>query len=284
VGDNRVIVPKARDRLIAFGDEVLPRIDEKFDDTYALSLRAYQDILKGLLEEYQEEVITMLRKNLESDDEGRNRNALYLTGHLKLKELDENVTLFLDHDKLRGSAISTIGSIGSSIANDELRTFLNPDQEERTILRSASALLKLEVYDIYPRLRILLDHEFFTVREGIIAMIAKHYDAFHEDVFQDLKTIEDNQRLKVSLLKIVAAFPEFPPSMNNYRIVSRNLKSENPVVCAFTVKTLQHWLTFQDEDWQLLQKKILHALDKMKKSETDTHVKFLLEQKNYFKE
>jgi hypothetical protein len=278
VGDNRWIVPKARERLIAFGIQVLPKIDEVFNDTTSgLATRAYEVIIPELYKTNPEEVRAMLVKNLASSEDGRPRNALSLVGTLKITELGDQLVPLLEDEKLRGTAIMTLGSIDSKAGDERLKQFLAPDQGERLILIAAANLLKLGEYDIYPQLRILLDHEFFTVREGIATMISQNYDKFHTYVYDDLNGNSINTRTRISLLRVVQQFPEFFPSVSMYAAVSRSLDSEDWVLRSHTVLALKHWQTYKGEEWNRLKETINERLNEMKKTETDFHVLYLID-------
>ena len=65
VGDNRFIVPHARDRLIAFGPEMLPYLSQVFDNMNSgLAIRAFDVILGAFMETDRDGVIRVLIENL----------------------------------------------------------------------------------------------------------------------------------------------------------------------------------------------------------------------------
>ena len=96
VGDNRTIVPKARERLIAFGPAVLPMMDAKVEESASgLELRAYVDILKALGEQDAAAVAGFLGTNLASDVPRRKKIGLHLVGELKATGLEAGVVAIL---------------------------------------------------------------------------------------------------------------------------------------------------------------------------------------------
>jgi len=99
VGNNRFIVPHARDRLIAFGPDVLPYISREMDNMYSgLAIRAFDYILTALKETDPEGVANVLRENLSSDEEMRVRIALAVTNDIKANEVEDIVAGILDED------------------------------------------------------------------------------------------------------------------------------------------------------------------------------------------
>ncbi len=277
VGDNSVIVPVARERLIAFGKDVIPRIDEKFDDNYGLAARAYDVILPNLNEDYPDEIRAMLEKNLDDENDARKRNALSQIAKVKLTELDEKIVLLLEDDVLRGSAMNTLSALDSKAGIPKIRTFLSHEIPERIILAAANTLLKLDADDLYPEFVSLLDHEYFTVREGIISIIAKNSDRFRTKIYRDLKRDSINRRTRLSLLRALAKFPEFFPSKVLFNEVEIGLESDDWAMRAHTVNTLKHWLSYDSEQWLNLQDDIKNRLDEHMEVEDDFHVLFLLE-------
>jgi hypothetical protein len=276
VGDNRIYTPKARERLIAFGKVIIPKIDENFDDTLGLAARAYEVILPALHKDYPEEVEQMLLKNLEIKDEARQRNALSLIGTLKLEKFGDKLVPLLDDEILRGSAITTLGAIGSKAGNERIRKFLAPDQPERMILMAVITLIKLDDHDLYNEMRVLLDHEYFTVREGIITIIAQHPDWYLSDVTRDLKRSDLNHRTRLSLLRIASQFAEFFPSRPLYDEVVKASQDSDWVTRAHAVEVFRFWMIYKGEEWNSMKEEIKTKMDEMKKTETDFHVLFVL--------
>ena len=277
VGDNGVIVPVARERLIAFGKDIIPKIDEKFDDDYGLAARAYDVILTKLYEDYPDEIRAMLEKNLDDEDNARRRNALSQIANVKIKELDQKIVPLLEDDVLRGSAMITLTALDSKAGIPKIRTFLSHDNSERIILAAANTLLKLDADDIYPELVSLLDHEYFTVREGIISIIAINADMFRTSIYRDLKGGSINRRTRLSLLRVLAKYPEFFPSKVLFNEVIKGLESDDWVMRAHTVGVLKHWLSYDSEQWLHLQDDIRTKLNEHREVEDDFHVLFLLD-------
>jgi len=277
VGDNRWIVPKARERLIAFGKVVIPKIDENFNDTLGLAYRSYEVILPELYKQYPNEVKDMLVNNLKNDDIARKRNALSLIGVIKITDLVEQILPLLDNKETRRQTISVLSQLGSKAGNEKIRTFLNPKEYENLIEQSSRALLTLGETDLYPQFRILLDHEYMVVREYLIALIASNFEMFKGDITRDLIGEQINPRTRVSLLRVLTKVPEFFPSTSLYESVNKCLDSDDWVLRAHGVRVFQNWLTFKNEEWARTQEMIKKRLEELKAKEQDFHVRFVLE-------
>ena len=180
VGDNRFIVPKARERLIAFGPEVLPFVSSEFDNMQSgLAIYAFDVILGAFLETDRDAVIGVARENLLSDVEMRRRVSLAEIATLKLNELEQDVADILDDPdpNMQRRAIAVLGTLGSHVANSRLLTNLRVMDDEALIKVSMETLFQLNVY-CYDQLRFLLDHQYISVRETLIGLLATNSDFF----------------------------------------------------------------------------------------------------------
>jgi len=206
VGDNRLIVPKARQRLIAFGTAILPMLDEKMEeDASGLELRAYVDVLKGLGEQDADAVAGLLARNLESPVERRKRVALYLVGELKVVSLEHDVVALLagDDEGLQLRAAGVLASLGSHAGDEALKGWLAPEEDERKIQTALGTLLGLGS-DVYPQVRPLLDHPLMSVRTRLVALLVAHADLYLDAVRADLAAVDLSDRARRTVLDVLA--------------------------------------------------------------------------------
>ncbi len=180
VGDNRIIVPEARQRLIDFGPEILPYLSTEFDNMNSgLAIRAFDFILAALMEVDRDGVIDVLRENLASDEDMRRRIALAEINTLQATELEAEVAAILDDPDpgMQRRAISVIGGLGSHVADERLIANLAEVDDEALVKASMEALFQLEVYT-WDNLIPLLDHPYISVRETYIRLIADHFPEY----------------------------------------------------------------------------------------------------------
>ncbi len=188
VGENRWIVPKAVDRLIAFGPEVLPYISAEFDDMRSgLAMYAFNPILKAFYDDNPEPVLDVLRENLSNGDEMRIRIALAIVSEQKWVDVEDYVVDILNEGdaEMARRAIGTLGAIGSHAADEILLANLDPSVEEALIKVSMDTLMDLDVY-CYEQLRGLLDYPTITVREALVNKLAAKFDVYGDDIKADL--------------------------------------------------------------------------------------------------
>lgn len=214
VGDNRFIVPEARKRLIAFGPEILPMLDDKFEkDESGLELRAFADVLGGLLPSGKAGVHALLAKNAASEVERRRRVALHLVGELKVTELEGAVVRLLegDDDALARRAAGVLLLLKSRAGEERLKAWLAaPDGDERRILAALGTLLGTGA-DVYPQVRALLGHPLVSVRGRLATQLAEQRERYGAAVLGDLGAGDLGDRARRALLDAVARGPT-PPS------------------------------------------------------------------------
>jgi hypothetical protein len=178
VGDNRVIVPAARKRLVEFGDAVLPYLDAKVEtDNSGLELRAFVDVLRGV------GATEFLRRNAMHESLRRRKVALHVIGELKAKELADVVAAMLGDKELDRRAAAALAAIGSHAGDAVLVRWL--DGDSRHAAAAVSALLVLEA-DVYPALRPLLGSGDFAVRGRVVTLLAAHFARYGDAVRADL--------------------------------------------------------------------------------------------------
>ena len=180
VGDNRVIVPQARDRLAAFGTDVLPYINAEMDDNYSLAVLAYVYIFNKLLEVDRAAVVAVLDENARSADLQRRITALRVIGDMKLLDAEDAVVLLLDDTELERRAIATLGLIGSHAADTELVLRLKPETPEPVLIAAIIATTDLKIMST--ELQMLLDHPSGAIRSTVIGQLIKHYLVYKQDV------------------------------------------------------------------------------------------------------
>lgn len=206
VGENRTIVPKARERLVAFGADILPMLDAVVEtDQSGLELRAFVDVLRGLTEaEAADDVMAFLRSNGTADSPRRRRIALHVIGELKLTVLEDVLLTNLtgDDGDLARRAASALSKLESHAGNDTLIAWLGGD-DARARATAISTLLALGA-DAYTELRPLLDSSDFTVRGRLVTGLAKHVETYGEAVVADLADTSNPVRHTRSLLDILA--------------------------------------------------------------------------------
>jgi len=253
VGDNRFIVPHARDRLIAFGPEVLPYLSQVFDNMNSgLAIRAFDVILGAFMETDRDGVVQVLIENLEGDEDMRRRIALAEIATLKVTELEDIVADIL-HDPdpaFQRRAIGVIGALESHAADIQLIANLATWDDEALIKVSMETLFSLGV-DCYDELRPLLDHPYISVRETLVGLFAAHTDLYESDLFRDLLENATPTNLRHSppplearalrsLLKVFRT-SEMVPDAGIIEAVSVLLDHEDWGVRADAIEVVQHW-------------------------------------------
>ncbi|MFI5403482.1 MAG: hypothetical protein ACHQ1G_11135, partial [Planctomycetota bacterium] len=194
VGDNRVIVPAARKRLLEFGPDVLPYLDAKVEtDNSGLELRAFVDVLRGL------PAADFLRRNAAHESLRRRRVALHIIGELNAKDLEDAVVKLLDDKDLDRRAAAALAAIGSHAGDAVLVTWLKGDSRHAAV--AVSALTALEA-DVYPDLRPLLGSPDFAVRGRVVTGLAAHFAKYGDAVRADLA--QKDVRALRSVLEVLA--------------------------------------------------------------------------------
>ncbi|MCX6644930.1 MAG: HEAT repeat domain-containing protein [bacterium] len=276
VGDNRFIVPKARERLVAFGPAVLPYVSGEFDNNQSgLAFGSYDMILKYFLDTDHDAVINVVRENLMSDEEMRRRDALAEIATLKLTDLEQDVAAILDDPDpaMQRRAIGVLGAIGSHVADERIIQNLTVIDDEALVKVSMDTLFMLDVY-CYDQLRPLLDHPYISVRESLIGQLALNSDiyaitnnpdldpaikelklanatAYIADLCEDLclwpgqmasglGIPELSTRAFRSLLEVFAT-GKIPPDQQTVAAISNLLSNEDWGVRADAVKVVNHW-------------------------------------------
>jgi hypothetical protein len=213
VGENRFIVPLARKRLIAFGPDVLPLLDAKMEkDESGLELRAYVDVLGGLLPDAKPAVHALLARNAGHEVERRRRVALHLIGELKVVELEEAVVKLLegDDDALARRAAGVLLLLQSRAGEERLMSWLAaPDPDERRVLAALGTLLGTGA-DVYPQVRGLLGHRLVTVRTRLATLLAERRERYGAALLGDLGAADLSDRARRTLLDAVARGPVAP--------------------------------------------------------------------------
>ncbi|MFM8980022.1 MAG: hypothetical protein ACKOSS_06120 [Planctomycetia bacterium] len=199
VGDNRVIVPLARKRLVAYGPGILPLLDGKVEkDESGLEIRAFADILGGLREAGAGDgVLAFLRSNLAGGPPAadpaqaarvalrRTRVALALVGEMKEGALAGEVAALLGQpdEMLARRAAGVLALLGSAAGNEVLRGWLARD--EARILAALGALFA-SGEDAWEAARPLAGHALLTVRSRLATLLAERKQAYGARVLDAL--------------------------------------------------------------------------------------------------
>jgi hypothetical protein len=286
VGDNRVIVPKARERLARFSPEdLLPMMDAVLEESASgLELRAYVDILKAFLAGghaaggHDAAVTDFVVTNLRSEVERRKRIALYLAGELGMDELASDIATLLageDVDLARRAA-GVLAQLKSHAGDEALRTWLADERDERKLQSALGTLLGLES-EVYADVRGLLGHPLLSVRTRLVQLLVDHASAYLDDVRADLMSGDHSDRARRSLLEVLVRTKPVPDAGE---VLAVTVLAEHPDwgVRADAVRVLRAWEGDAAIDRELLDPG-LAALARLRASETDPYVRFCLRDK-----
>jgi hypothetical protein len=210
VGDNQLIVPKARQRLVAFGQDVLPYVEAKMDDPNSLAIRGYVDVLRpfawlpaapadssekaaGVQQAAPPQpaqtlplVEALLRRQLASGSEPRQIAALSVATELGLAGVGDGVTALLDSPDLgmQRRALGALGALGSHSGDARVLALLDPAADERLLKVAIVTAARLKL-DCYPQLRALLDVPKFTARDALLGQLAANYADYAPELRAD---------------------------------------------------------------------------------------------------
>jgi hypothetical protein len=275
VGDNRAIVPKARQRLVAFGPDVLPYVEQKMDDPNSLAIRSYDEVFKAFAfkpdatgDEKLKAAVTqpaavppqpadtlplvtsLLGRQLASGDPQRQLSALVVAGDLNLSQVGDSVAQLLDDadPAMQRRALGTLGLLGSHSADARVLALLTPETDER-LLKTAigtAAALKL---DCYPQFRALLDVPKFTARDDLAGQLAAHYATYGNSLFED---VQNPGGLSVTaqrtLLRVYLNQPDFRPDAPLLKALAGYLASSDWGVRSDAAAVAEHWRGLVKDD------------------------------------
>lgn len=277
VGDNRYIVPEAHKRLVAFGDSVLPYLSKVMDNQSSLASRGFMGVLGPLYLKYSAGVEDIIRENLNSDNDMRKRQAMYLVGELKLKNLENDVAALLDMKDYQRRAISVLGLIGSHVADDRLKAMLAPVNEEATIRVAITTLFQLksaEYEDMCP----LLDHPLISIRDTLMNLLAANYADYQGAIRDDL---ENNASLTIRqqrTLLAIAARGETEPNQALMDAVAARFASDDWGMRADAVRCARKWAALKGMKYATIAP-LMRAMRDMLAKETEPYVLFAAEEK-----
>ncbi len=277
VGDNRYIVPEAHKRLVAFGEAVLPYLSKVMDATSSLASRGFMGVLGPLNAKYPAGVEAIVKENLLSDNDMRIREAMYLTGELKLKRLENDVAALLDVKDYQRRAISVLGLLGSHVADDRLKAMLAPNNEEATIRVAITTLFQLKSAN-YDDLRPLLDHPLISIRDTLMNLFAANYADYRDAIRDDLK---NNQALTVRqqrTLLAIAGRGETEPDQALMDTVAARFASPDWGMRADAVRCARKWAALKGMKYETIAP-LLCAMRAMLAHETEPYVLFAAEEK-----
>jgi len=207
VGENRPIVPKARERLVAFGEAILPHLDRVMDKgASGLELRAYKEVLTGLGERGAGQNVTaFLQGNLKHESERRRRVALWLAGEMKARETEATVVALLDlgNDGIARRAAGVLQRIGSHAGDKALLAWIEDGKDELRLMAALGTLLGLDTA-CYPAVRPLLDHPLISVRSRLATLLAAHEKTYGAALAADIRAEDLSARARRTVLDVLA--------------------------------------------------------------------------------
>ncbi len=124
VGDERVIGPVARERLVALGKPTLDRMMERLGSKDGLEVEAIQALLPSFP---RADVLPRLLEATRSSDVATRRSALVMLGNLKASEAEGRLVELLADAEVRRYAMRTLAAIGK--APPEVAGFLRGPKE-----------------------------------------------------------------------------------------------------------------------------------------------------------
>jgi hypothetical protein len=270
VGDNRYIVPKAKERLLAFGPQILTYLEPKMNDDESLTMRGYTSILQPLYEgEGKQAVIDLLKRQAATDDETRQNNALYIAGDIKVAEMADTAAGFLDSASslLQRRAMGVLASLGSHAGDDKLIALLTSDNE--VPLKSAlSAAITLKI-DCYPAIQPLLSHPLISVRELAIDRLAGQWETYGPAIEADIAELAARETLNAADLRRARSLQHVlmrlttVPSAGTVAAVGNLLPADDWGLRGDAVRTVRHWekLAQADLEWTSADPQLVDALD-----------------------
>ncbi len=272
VGDNRVIVPEARKRLVAFGAPVLPFLDAKMEtDDSGLELRAYVSVLTGIADGgARDDVLAFLRTNAQSDVARRRRVALYLVGELKTTELEDVVLARLasGDDAESRRAAGVLAALGSHAGDATLRAWLASDDTLR--VQTAIQVLVGGEADCWDALAPLLEHEDFAVRTRLVTLLAAHLPKYRAGVLKVFDW-QLTDRARRSALDVLARAPDLP-DLDTILGTVVFLLDDNPGLRADAARVVRHWQSLAGVDADALAASIAQV-DAMAQSDPVPYVR-----------
>lgn len=207
VGENRKIVPKARERLIAFGKPALPHLDRAMDQgASGLELRAYKGVLTGLRKAGADaEVSAFLRRNLADGTTRRRKVALWLAGEMKERAVEDAVVALLGvtEQGLDRRAAGALQRIGSHAGDETLLAWIADGKDELRVMAALGTLLGLDTA-CYPAVRPLLAHPLISVRSRLATLLAGHDAAYGKALRAELSAEDLSLRVRRTVLDVLA--------------------------------------------------------------------------------
>jgi hypothetical protein len=254
VGDNRRIVPVARERLAAFGEPVIAHLDRVMGTgAGGLEIRGYVGVLQPLLDGgLQATIEAMLQRNLGAEDAVRPTVALQVIAELKLSSLEGAVAALLggaDRSRARRAA-GVLRALGSTEGRHELLTWLAPGHDERETAAALEALLGSGA-EVYPAVRPLLAHPHLSVRGRLVGLLAARPADYRDAVVADVVGDELTLRQRRTLLEVLTRM-EGPPGETLIEAVASGLGHADAGYRTDTIRLLRTWQQRPDADAQAL--------------------------------
>ncbi len=206
VGENRRIVPRARERLVAFGPPVLAELERVMDTgASGLEVRAWQAVLGGLSAAGHAEPVRALLARALTAGGPRQRLALALVGEFGETALEAAVAGLLESPDptLARRAAQTLERLKSRAGDATLAAWLAAGSDELRVQAALGPWLGRGA-EAYPAVRGLLDHPLLSVRTRLVDLLAGGSEALRAAWRADLGAEDLSPRARRSLLDALA--------------------------------------------------------------------------------
>lgn len=243
VGDNRIVVPEARKRLVAFGPPVVPLLHAKVPESHSsLALRGYQGVLAGLRDAgHEEAAVGFLRDQVTSEDSTRVGLGLWLVTELRTESLAGAVVEVLggDDTALARRAAAALAGIGSDAGNDVLVGWLRDGSDGRLVAAAISTVVALEA-PVYDELRPYLDHDDFGLRMRLVTLLGRSVAPYRERLVADLATAATSVRVRRCVLDVLTR-ARLAPTEGELSAVAALLGDADPGLRADAARLVRAW-------------------------------------------
>lgn len=221
VRENKKKVRKAREMLAKRGEESLKYIfQEKINTIKTLEIRAITEVIK----KNKEKSIPYLLKAMHSENDTVRKNAIYLTGKIKIEKLADSIgNLLLEevNEKVKSVIIYALGRIKNKNFVEEIKNTFNKSHEE---------FLKISICEYFQKVKDTSSIDFLTevIKKEIGAI---RYAAESALVYQgekaEAKVVEKIEKIKdpVILSHFLRILPQVSSSIQVKKTLLKYLNS-----------------------------------------------------------
>ncbi len=278
VGDNRIIVPAARNKIVRAGKKILPLIENKLSDNSSLAMRAHQDIFKKLYEKYPQRIRKMLKRKLEKDDQAAKSSALFLAGVLKIKELEDEAVKLLDDEKFRRQTVRVLGQLNSRVGDEKIIDLMKESDSEHFILSAAEKLAQSQ-NSYWRELRPLMDYPLVSVREAVCSLVAENFEPYFPLIQSELSQYDElNTRMLRSLLRILQLTEPVDAAVRLKFSLLSLLEHEDWGVRADCIKVIKSWNLNDPDRFPQYAEKVNEKLRTLKQNDEEPYVQFVIDE------